>query len=162
VYPEADNDRLDLRAALEFGSKKLAVFGEVLLDQLDESSDLSFGESPIFLTPGFRYAITESFGFQLASKIALAADNPGTTRLPAPEDIFPDWQLGFSLAWSRLGSRADRDGDGVPDVRDRCPRDAEDPDGWKDADGCPEAGDGAVVPSEPSEPDDGATAPSDP
>jgi hypothetical protein len=151
VYPEADNDRLDLRAALEFGSRKLAVFGEVLLDQLDESPDLSFGESPIFLTPGFRYAISESFGFQLASKIALAADNPGTARLPAPEDVFPDWQLGFSFAWSRLGSKADRDGDGVPDVRDRCPRDAEDLDGWKDADGCPEEGDRTTEVPEPAE-----------
>jgi outer membrane protein OmpA-like peptidoglycan-associated protein len=31
---------------------------------------------------------------------------------------------------------ADRDGDGVPDVRDRCPNEAEDRDGFEDDDGC--------------------------
>ncbi|MBI5487092.1 MAG: hypothetical protein HY905_07145 [Deltaproteobacteria bacterium] len=33
----------------------------------------------------------------------------------------------------------DSDGDGVDDVRDQCPRDAEDHDGVFDDDGCPEA-----------------------
>ena len=34
---------------------------------------------------------------------------------------------------------SDRDGDGVPDESDRCPDEAEDPDGLNDTDGCPEA-----------------------
>jgi hypothetical protein len=33
---------------------------------------------------------------------------------------------------------ADRDGDGVPDVRDRCPDEPEDCDGFEDEDGCPD------------------------
>ncbi|MCE9666323.1 OmpA family protein [Myxococcus stipitatus] len=32
----------------------------------------------------------------------------------------------------------DSDGDGVPDVRDRCPNEAEDKDGFEDSDGCPD------------------------
>jgi outer membrane protein OmpA-like peptidoglycan-associated protein len=32
----------------------------------------------------------------------------------------------------------DRDGDGIPDDRDRCPKDPEDKDGFEDEDGCPE------------------------
>ncbi|HYO56911.1 OmpA family protein [Archangium sp.] len=32
----------------------------------------------------------------------------------------------------------DSDGDGVPDSRDKCPTEAEDPDGFEDSDGCPE------------------------
>src|SRR6185503_3409035 len=48
----------------------------------------------------------------------------------------------FGLAWHPAGQRAgrasDQDNDGVPDDRDGCPQKAEDPDGWKDDDGCPE------------------------
>ncbi|HET9449825.1 MAG TPA: OmpA family protein, partial [Aggregicoccus sp.] len=42
---------------------------------------------------------------------------------------------------------ADQDGDGVPDARDRCPAEAEDRDGFKDSDGCPDPdndGDGVL------------------
>jgi hypothetical protein len=35
--------------------------------------------------------------------------------------------------------RRDRDGDGIPDSTDRCPRQAEDRDGFEDSDGCPDA-----------------------
>jgi outer membrane protein OmpA-like peptidoglycan-associated protein len=38
---------------------------------------------------------------------------------------------GFPMLW-------DRDGDGIPDRRDRCPRRAEDFDGFEDQDGCPD------------------------
>ena len=33
---------------------------------------------------------------------------------------------------------ADHDGDGIPDVRDKCPNEPEDKDGFEDEDGCPE------------------------
>ena len=140
VYPSQGRDRLDLRAALEFSGRRTTLFAEVLLDQL-QNDDLSFAESPIFLTPGFRYALSESFSFLLASKIAISADDPTTTRYKVPEEAYPDWQLGFALSWSRHGSGMDRDGDGVPDFRDQCPRDAEDVDGWQDQDGCPDLDD---------------------
>jgi hypothetical protein len=161
VYPEGDNDRIDLRAAIEFGSEKMTIFAELLLDQLYESDEIKFQESPIFLTPGFRYSITESFSFMLASKVAISSDHESTTKFLPPEQIYPDWQLGFSFAWSRFGPAVDRDDDGVPDIRDRCPRDAEDVDGWDDQDGCPDAdndGDGIrdeidAVPNEPEDRD---------
>ena len=38
---------------------------------------------------------------------------------------------------ARAGPR-DRDGDGIPDDRDRCPDDPEDRDGFEDEDGCPD------------------------
>jgi hypothetical protein len=44
---------------------------------------------------------------------------------------------------------ADRDGDGIPDIRDRCPDQPEDFDMWQDADGCPDPdNDGDGVPDE--------------
>lgn len=51
----------------------------------------------------------------------------------------------LGLGWAPDFS--DRDGDGIYDVEDRCPDDAEDKDDFKDSDGCPEAdndGDGLL------------------
>jgi hypothetical protein len=43
------------------------------------------------------------------------------------------------LLLSACASRRDRDVDGLPDHRDRCPREAEVENGWADDDGCPDA-----------------------
>lgn len=54
----------------------------------------------------------------------------------------------------------DRDGDGIPDSRDRCPDEPEDIDGWEDEDGCPDPdndGDGVL-----DEDDDCPDVPGDP
>ncbi len=59
----------------------------------------------------------------------------------------PDFRAGIALAfgdnvpWRPRPSQSegDRDGDGIPDRDDRCPRRAEDRDGYMDEDGCPEA-----------------------
>jgi hypothetical protein len=40
--------------------------------------------------------------------------------------------------------RRDRDGDGIPDDKDRCPHEAEDRDGFEDSDGCPGPDDGSA------------------
>jgi outer membrane protein OmpA-like peptidoglycan-associated protein len=53
-----------------------------------------------------------------------------------------DVRLMTALSWHPLAARStgpDRDGDGVPDARDRCPDDPEDRDGFADDDGCPDA-----------------------
>lgn len=50
----------------------------------------------------------------------------------APAEAYLGVSLqGFPLRW-------DRDGDGFPDSRDRCPYRAEDKDGYEDEDGCPD------------------------
>lgn len=59
----------------------------------------------------------------------------------------PDFRTGISLAFGDnvpyrprpSATDGDRDGDGVRDSRDACPNRAEDPDGFQDGDGCPEA-----------------------
>jgi outer membrane protein OmpA-like peptidoglycan-associated protein len=57
----------------------------------------------------------------------------------------PDWRglaglrIGFGGTAAPGPARAlDRDGDGIPDVADRCPDEPEDKDGFEDADGCPD------------------------
>ncbi len=147
AHPRGENDQLDLRTALELGSRRLTLFAELLFDDLQDD-DIAFQENPLFLTPGLRARIGESFRAMIGSKIALASDETSTTRWRAPEDMYPDWQVVFGLEWSRSSpEETDRDGDGVPDFKDRCPREAEDRDGFQDDDGCPDTdddGDGIV------------------
>lgn len=137
VYPEGNNDRIDLRAALELGSERTVLFAELLLDHL-VGEEVSFRESPRFFTPGFRHMLSACWSVLVASKIALAADDPGTTELRSPEKIYPEWQLGFAVTWRRPGGLRDEDEDGVPDFRDRCLEELEDHDGYADHDGCPD------------------------
>jgi hypothetical protein len=54
----------------------------------------------------------------------------------------PAWRAGLE-ARVEPRPRLDRDRDGVPDAVDRCPREAEDLDGFEDADGCVDADDDA-------------------
>lgn len=53
----------------------------------------------------------------------------------------PDYRgiIGLSAAPSFNPDARDTDGDSVPDGMDRCPKHAEDLDGWQDEDGCPES-----------------------
>jgi outer membrane protein OmpA-like peptidoglycan-associated protein len=51
----------------------------------------------------------------------------------------PDWRLITGVTFRLPVARSDdRDGDGIPDDRDRCPDTPEDFDGWEDEDGCPD------------------------
>jgi outer membrane protein OmpA-like peptidoglycan-associated protein len=53
----------------------------------------------------------------------------------------PDWRVifGLSVGPNFDPNARDRDKDGIVDGMDQCKRDPEDPDGWQDEDGCPEA-----------------------
>ena len=53
----------------------------------------------------------------------------------------PDWRVVVGARFGTAGARPDRDGDGVVDLADRCAGQAEDRDGWEDADGCPDPDD---------------------
>jgi len=137
VYPGGDKDRVDLRTAIEFRGEKVTLYMELLLDIL-LNDDLAFREGPLFLTPAFRYSFSRAWSMVVGSKIALASDDPSSTRYRSPNRMFPDWQLTFALTWSMDGADVDRDEDGVPDWKDGCPQEAEDLDGWQDEDGCPD------------------------
>ena len=48
----------------------------------------------------------------------------------------PDWRAFASITYQR--TNIDRDEDGIPDESDACAKEAEDPDGFEDSDGCPD------------------------
>jgi outer membrane protein OmpA-like peptidoglycan-associated protein len=82
------------------------------------------------------------FSFKAGGELAPAGLNPSIslrsaegriayrTRAPVSAYVGVAYQ-GFPMLW-------DRDGDGIPDRRDRCPRRPEDFDGFEDGDGCPD------------------------
>ncbi|MCC6524919.1 MAG: thrombospondin type 3 repeat-containing protein [Polyangiaceae bacterium] len=59
----------------------------------------------------------------------------------APAYVPPAPKKPGSAGPGAVGGATDRDGDGIPDLYDRCPSNAEDVDGFADADGCPEGDD---------------------
>ncbi len=78
----------------------------------------------------------------LSDRIALGRYKDGF--LLAGVDVGLDHAVGVPTIRATIGvglrlDSHDRDGDGIPDDRDQCPRLAEDHDGYQDADGCPDA-----------------------
>ena len=76
----------------------------------------------------------------------------------APGYQTPAWRW-FAGVGGRHRPNPDRDGDGIPNITDRCPDQPEDPDGFKDKDGCPDPdndGDGILDPVDkcPNDPED--------
>jgi OmpA-OmpF porin, OOP family len=69
--------------------------------------------------------------FRALDHVELAEDNANQALRLAPSE-----NCGRPVA--RPPSSLDSDGDGIPDVRDRCPTVPEDPDGFQDDDGCPD------------------------
>ncbi len=50
----------------------------------------------------------------------------------------PDLSMFFEITWNGFVIKQDNDGDGIPNALDKCPDQAEDKDGFEDADGCPD------------------------
>ncbi len=68
-----------------------------------------------------------------------AGGGVGLTDGPAVPDFRVLAGVRYAVGVPERGRATDSDNDGVPDFRDRCPREREDLDGFEDDDGCPEA-----------------------
>ncbi len=78
---------------------------------------------------GARYDIARRFGVRLDGRLL---------GIPARSGLSADWETHLGI-YLRLGTAArDSDGDGINDDEDKCPNEAEDRDGFEDADGCPD------------------------
>jgi outer membrane protein OmpA-like peptidoglycan-associated protein len=97
------------------------------------------------------------WGFCLQAKAVVAPSDWNPYRSLAVRDAGPASELryreqpplsfGAQMAWRGFPLGRDRDHDGVPDNRDKCPLAPEDRDGFQDEDGCPEQdNDGDGVP----------------
>jgi outer membrane protein OmpA-like peptidoglycan-associated protein len=98
------------------------AFGASFLDDLGGDA-----ESPVELLFGLKYKHDAGFHFGLAAGPGINA-GVGTPEL-----------RGVATLGMASPERRDRDGDGLEDDADQCPRAAEDKDGFGDHDGCPDA-----------------------
>lgn len=88
---------------------------------------ISFGDGPVGLRTDFRYML--SLGGTPSNK----DDDVRTLEADAYDNW--EWTVGLNVAF---GGPKDSDGDGIVDDDDQCVDDAEDVDGYRDADGCPD------------------------
>ena len=89
------------------------------------------GPDPLEVRFGARWAATSAWGVGAGVGLGLG-DREAIGA--------PPWRLIAEVRYVP-GTRVDSDADGLDDVADRCPRDAEDRDAFEDADGCPELDD---------------------
>lgn len=134
---DGGNDALLLRAAAEFPGRRVDLFTEFRGDILRDSNLVAAKENPLTLTPGLRIRFPGGWQATAGFTVAISADDACTPDFD-PHISYPDWEatLAVSIAWPLFA--ADSDGDGIPDIRDRCVRVPEDLDGFEDADGCPD------------------------
>ncbi len=140
-YPAADavgghggNDVTTLAGALEFRRGSTSLWVEYMRDRFPATVAVSPREQFSGLGAGLRWGLTEGWALGGSYLVSLARDDAATAWYPA----FPDWSMSISVSRQlSLGGR-DRDHDGIVDRRDACPQLAEDHDGYRDTDGCPD------------------------
>ena len=105
-----------------------------------------FGSTPFrgeSVAAAYPVEVLGALRFELPAEFALSfGAGTGLTRGLGSPSV-----RGFAMLDKRPRARADRDGDGLDDLRDLCPDDPEDLDDWMDKDGCPDEdndGDGFV------------------
>ncbi len=130
----ADNDELLLRTALEFRRRWAHLFLEASVDWLTGREGIAFKENASWITPGLYLGNDDGPALKVAWAIGLHADDLRTAYVPQ----LPDWVFSVGISQPLFVGGRDRDGDGIPDKRDRCPDAPEDIDGYQDDDGCPD------------------------
>jgi hypothetical protein len=154
-----DPDRVDLNLGISFTHRRGGLYAEVLWPVLLEDRALIANrEAPRMISPGCMIRVR---GVAIGGQVDLpwVDDDPATTY--DPHAATPDWALRIRVGTDFGVFDRDRDHDGVPDSRDRCPNEAEDLDHYQDQDGCPDLdndGDGIpdamdLCPQTPEDPD---------
>jgi outer membrane protein OmpA-like peptidoglycan-associated protein len=126
----------------------LDFHGESRWRVLSESPDPS--RDPLLLSPSVRLTTAAGLYLALTGDISLSSRASGTrlywrrTAGQAAEGyrystaIMPNYGIQFTMGWCGFVKEPDQDRDSIPNIRDRCPREKEDIDGYRDDDGCPD------------------------
>ncbi len=106
---------------------------------------LRIGPGVTFLTPigftvsaGAMFSLANSSGVKYSNISSHNKDNGGTDAVKIETAVEPKAKFVASIGWNGFVLPQDYDNDGIKDNMDNCPREAEDFDGFNDADGCPE------------------------
>ncbi|HEX2959566.1 MAG TPA: OmpA family protein [Chitinispirillaceae bacterium] len=105
--------------------------------------------NPIYLTPGIKIQTPGGLFLSVNGDFSLSSKSDGSRLNWRPDDgtakgyyystnVIPNYGVQMVLGWSGFITMQDDDKDGLKNDEDRCPKDAEDIDGFEDADGCPD------------------------
>jgi hypothetical protein len=140
---DGDNDFLSWGAALEFRQGDTSLFVEYTESRLQWAEEVADREYQRFVTAGLTWGRSEGLAVKLAYDVSLAREDRQTIFTAAYPDLVTRLALSYQFP---LGGR-DTDEDGIPNRNDLCPYVAEDRDGFRDRDGCPDPdndGDGVL------------------
>jgi outer membrane protein OmpA-like peptidoglycan-associated protein len=116
------------------GESRWSIFS----DKLDPRYD------PVYLSPGFRITSPGGLYLQFAGDFSLSSldkDSWSTWNRNGytySTEVIPRYGMQFLFGWNGFITIQDDDHDGIKNNDDRCPKDAEDVDGFEDSDGCPD------------------------
>lgn len=134
VGGDGGNDATTLAAALEFRRGSTALWVEYGVDRFPAHEAVSPREQFSGIGAGLRWGLQEGWAAHGSYLVSLARDDAATDWYPS----FPDWSMSVGISRQfGIGGR-DGDGDGIVDRRDACADLAEDLDGFRDDDGCPD------------------------
>lgn len=98
-----------------------------------------------FVGAGLHFDTFKGFAFRLDARIAAQPAATGTIAIEGDVNIGVEFTFGGKRRRPPseevvvvVGPPPDKDEDGFPDKDDKCPKQAEDTDGYEDADGCPD------------------------
>ena len=130
---DADNDARVVGAALEFRKNDVSLAVEYAHHDYPDVVATS-GEEPAWWSAAVHWGGETGPGLTLAYDVPVSLDDPATPFRP----LMADHTVRLGVGWSFAVGGRDRDGDGLKDRVDPCPDDAEDFDGFRDDDGCPD------------------------
>jgi hypothetical protein len=142
-----DQLEFSLGIMVRFGvlGRPFYLFGEIVAATQVSDPFATDGGTPVEGRFGIRLSNSDNFFLEIGWGAALRhADGLPRYR------VMINLGLTFLMpGMSRAKERPpDRDGDGIPDSRDRCPKQAEDLDGFEDSDGCPEPEEAVLSPKD--------------
>ena len=147
-----DNNALTASAALEFLMNDFwTLFAEISSEErfVTVHAKTFFRDlvnDPIYITPGFKVTIPQTnLTLTFAADLGVSEKNRdyaqtsmSETGVTISHQANPLYNVYFGLGWLIPGAPKDDDGDGIVGKSDLCPDKAEDKDGFKDDDGCPD------------------------
>ncbi|HEX3019853.1 MAG TPA: OmpA family protein [Chitinispirillaceae bacterium] len=121
------------------------ITGESSVNRYTEKFDVySFNDDQVWLTPGIKFNFTNGMYLTIAGDFGISDKSDANVtswkygRYSYTTKALPRFGTQVALGWQGILKEQDADKDGIIDKLDKCPKEAEDKDGFADDDGCPD------------------------